>query len=164
MIMEKMLAIGKICNIHGVRGNIKLIPWTDFPEIFEQFEYIVIEGKKYFVNDVKYQKSNIILSLEGVDTVEKAEKLRDLIAYCEESQMEELPEDTYYIADLIGCKVYEEEQLLGEISDVFPAGGADLYEIKGKGPKIYLPAIKENVLSVDIKNKIIKVKLPEGLI
>ena len=164
MIMNKMLAVGKICNIHGVRGNIKLIPWTDFPEIFEQFEYIVIEGKKYFVNDVKYQKSNIILNLDGIDTVEKAEKLRDLIAYCEESQMEDLPENTYYIADLLGCKVYEGEKLLGEISDVFPAGGADLYEIKGQGPKIYLPAIKENVLSVDIKNKIIKVKLPEGLI
>ena len=55
MIMEKMLAIGKICNIHGVRGNIKLIPWTDFPEIFEQFEYIVIEGKKA---SIKYN-SNI---------------------------------------------------------------------------------------------------------
>ena len=162
--MKKMLAVGKICNIHGVRGNIKLIPWTDFPEIFEQFEYIVIEENKYFINNVKYQKSNIILELEGIDTVEKAEKFRDLIAYCEESQMEELPDDTYYIADLIGCKVYEDEKLLGKITDVFPAGGADLYEIKGDGPKIYLPAIKENVLFVDIKNKIIKVKLPEGLI
>ena len=78
--------------------------------------------------------------------------------------LEELPEDTYYIADLIGCDVYEGEDLLGKVSDVFSAGGADLYEIKGKGASIYLPAIKENVLSVDIKNKIIKVKLPEGLI
>lgn len=162
--MGKMLAVGKICNTHGVRGNIKLIPWTDFPEVFENIDYITVENIRYDIKDVKYQKSNIILKLQGIDTVEEAEKLRDLTAYCEETQLEELPEDTYYIADLIGCEVYEGENLIGKISDVFSAGGADLYEIKGKGAPIYLPAIKENVLSVDIKNKIIKVKLPEGLI
>lgn len=162
--MGKMLAVGKICNTHGVRGNIKLIPWTDFPEVFEDIDYITVENIRYDIKDVKYQKSNIILKLQGIDTVEEAEKLRDLTAYCEETQLEELPEDTYYIADLIGCEVYEGENLLGKVADVFSAGGADLYEIKGKGAPIYLPAIKENVLSVDIKNKIIKVKLPEGLI
>lgn len=162
--MGKMLAVGKICNTHGVRGNIKLIPWTDFPEVFENIDYITVENIRYDIKDVKYQKSNIILKLQGIDTVEEAEKLRDLTAYCEETQFEELPEDTYYIADLIGCEVYEGENLLGKVADVFSAGGADLYEIKGKGAPIYLPAIKENVLSVDIKNKIIKVKLPEGLI
>lgn len=162
--MGKMLAVGKICNTHGVRGNIKLIPWTDFPEVFENIDYITVENIRYDIKDVKYQKSNIILKLQGIDTVEEAEKLRDLTAYCEETQFEELPEDTYYIADLIGCDVYEGENLLGKVADVFSAGGADLYEIKGKGAPIYLPAIKENVLSVDIKNKIIKVKLPEGLI
>lgn len=162
--MGKMLAVGKICNTHGVRGNIKLIPWTDFPEVFENIDYITVENIRYDIKDVKYQKSNIILKLQGIDTVEEAEKLRDLTAYCEETQLEELPEDTYYIADLIGCDVYEGENLLGKVADVFSAGGADLYEIKGKGAPIYLPAIKENVLSVDIKNKIIKVKLPEGLI
>ncbi len=162
--MGKMLAVGKICNTHGVRGNIKLIPWTDFPEVFDDLDYITVENIRYDIKDVKYQKSNIILKLQGIDTVEEAEKLRDLTAYCEETQLEELPEDTYYIADLIGCEVYEGENLLGKVADVFSAGGADLYEIKGKGAPIYLPAIKENVLSVDIKNKIIKVKLPEGLI
>lgn len=162
--MEKMLAVGKICNIHGVRGNVKLIPWTDFPEVFEELDYITVENIRYDIKEVKYQKSNIILKLAGVDTVEDAEKLRDLIAYCKESQLKELPENTYYIADLIGCEVFEDDNLLGKVSDVFSAGGADLYEIKGKGVPIYLPAIKENVLSVDIKNKIIKVKLPEGLV
>lgn len=164
MIMEKMLAVGKICNTHGVRGNIKLIPWTDFPEVFEEIDFITVNNIEYIIKDVKYQKSNIILKLEGIDTVEQAESLRDLIAYCYKNQLEELPENTYYIADLIGCEVYDDEELIGKITDVFSAGGADLYEIKGKGAPIYLPAIKENVLSVDIKNKIIKVKLPEGLI
>lgn len=162
--MGKMLAVGKICNTHGVRGNIKLIPWTDFPEVFEELDYITVENVRYDIKDVKYQKSNIILKLQGIDTVEDAEKIRDLIAYCDESQLEELPEDTYYIADLIGCEVFEDENFLGQVVDVFSAGGADLYEIKGKGAPVYLPAIKENILSVDIKNKIIKVKLPEGLI
>ncbi|MBO5099028.1 MAG: 16S rRNA processing protein RimM, partial [Clostridia bacterium] len=103
--MGKMLAVGKICNTHGVRGNIKLIPWTDFPEVFEDIDYITVENIRYDIKDVKYQKSNIILKLQGIDTVEEAEKLRDLTAYCEVTQLEELPEDTYYIADLIGCEV-----------------------------------------------------------
>ena len=118
-------------------------------------------------------QADLINKILNTDYVENAginefeeirEKLRDLIAYCSESQLDELPEDTYYIADLIGCEVYENDNLLGKVTDVFSAGGADLYEIKGKTNPIYLPAIKENVLSVDIKNKIIKVKLPEGLI
>lgn len=162
--MGKMLAVGKICNTHGVRGNIKLIPWTDFPEVFEELDYITVENIRYDIKEVKYQKSNIILKLQGIDTVEDAEKMRDLIAYCDESQLEELPENTYYIADLIGCEVFEEDNLLGKVVDVFSAGGADLYEIKGNGAPVYIPAIKENILSVDIKNKIIKVRLPEGLI
>ena len=162
--MGKMLAVGKICNTHGVRGNIKLIPWTDFPEVFEELGYITVENIRYDIKDVKYQKSNIILKLQGIDTVEDADKMRDLIAYCDESQLGELPDDTYYIADLIGCEVFEGETFLGKVVDVFSSGGADLYEIKGKGAPVYLPAIKENILSVDIQNKIIKVKLPEGLI
>lgn len=164
MIMGKMLAVGKICNTHGVRGNIKLIPWTDYPEVFDDLEYITVENVRYNIKDVKYQKSNIILKLQGINTVEDAEKMRDLIAYCEDSQLEELPDNTYYIADLIDCQVYEGETSIGKVTDVFSAGGADLYEIKGQGSPVYLPAIKENILSVDIQNKIIKVKLPEGLV
>lgn len=164
-MMQDILEIGMICNTHGVSGNIKLIPWTDYPEIFEDLDYIIINDVKYEIVDVKYQKANVILKFKGINTMEQAEKLKNFTAYCYKNQLADLEEDNYYIADLIGCEVYEEENVLGKVTDVIPAGGADLYEIKSEGKSaIYLPAIKENILKIDIKNKIINVKLPEGLI
>lgn len=163
--MQEKLEIGKICNVHGINGCVKLIPWTDFPEVIGKLKFIIVNGTEYKIKSVKYQKANTILKLEGVNCIEDAEKLKDCIAYCCREQLGELPGNTYYVADLIGCSVYEDENFLGKISYVIPSGGADLYEIKnGDGNEIYLPAIKENVLSVDIKNKIVKVKLPEGLL
>ena len=159
------LEIGKVCNVHGLRGAVKVIPWTDYPEVFEEIETVLVNDKEYRISSVQYQKANVILKLKGIDSVSDAENLRDCILKCDKNQFEELPEDTYYVADLIDCDVFENENLLGKLTYVMPNAGADVYEITTQeGKTVYLPAVKENVLSVDVKNKIIKVKLPEGLI
>lgn len=159
------LEIGKVCNVHGLRGAVKVIPWTDYPEVFEEIETVLVNDKEYRISSVQYQKANVVLKLKGIDSVSDAENLRDCILKCDKNQFEELPEDTYYVADLIDCDVFEDENLLGKLTYVMPNAGADVYEITTQEGKIvYLPAVKENVLSVDVKNKIIKVKLPEGLI
>ncbi len=161
----KQLEIGKVCNVHGLRGAVKVIPWTDYPEVFEEIESVIVNGKEYGISSVQYQKANVILKLKGIDSVSDAENLRDVVLKCDRKQLEELEEGTYYVADLVGCRVFENEQLLGELTYVMPNAGADVYEIRSEDNKtIYLPAVRENILSVDIENKIIKVKLPEGLV
>ncbi len=161
----KQLEIGKVCNVHGLRGAVKVIPWTDYPEVFEEIESVIVNEKEYRISSVQYQKANVVLKLKGIDSVSDAENLRDCILKCHREQFEELPDDTYYVADLIDCSVFENDTMLGKVTYVMPNAGADVYEITSEESKtIYLPAVKENILSIDIKNKIIKVKLPEGLV
>jgi len=163
--MKELLQAGKICNTHGVRGFIKVIPWTDCPEIFENFSHIYVDEKKYEIHQVSYKKASVLLKLSGVDTVSDAEKLKDKIIYCTKDELGDLPRDTYFVADLLGCFVYDNENLLGSVKDVISTGSADVYEIEDKSGKcMYLPAIKENILCINIKEKKIQVSIPEGLL
>lgn len=161
--MAGLLEAGKICNVHGLKGTVKIQPWTDSPEAFTWLEALFIDGKCYEIENASVQKNSVLVKLEGVNNVNDAELLRDKTVYCERDAFGELPQDTYFVTDLIGCEVFTDGTSLGRVSDVVWAGGADVYEIKGE-TTIYLPAIKENIISIDIKNKIIEAKLPEGLI
>ncbi len=163
--MKEMLQAGKICNTHGIKGFVKVIPWTDAPEVFENFSHIYIDEKKYKIQQVSYKKASVLLKLSGVDTVSDAEMLKDKTVYCTKDELGDLPQNTYFVADLLGCFVYENEKCLGKVKDVISTGSADVYEIEDESRNcIYLPAIKENILSIDIKEKKIQVSIPEGLL
>ena len=159
---------GKICNTHGIRGEVKVLPWTDKAEDFERFGYVYVicgkEKKKLNINSVKYQKTNVILKLESIDTMDAAESLKGGILYIDRAQLGEL-EDGYYIADLIGIKaVSDEGEELGTIDDVIQTGANDVYVIKDKnGKSLLVPVIDECVLEVDIDKEICKIHLLEGL-
>ena len=163
--MKEMLQAGKICNTHGIKGFVKVIPWTDFPEVFENFSRIYVEGKEYKIQQVSYKKASVLLKLSGVDTVSDAEMLKDKTLYCIKNELGDLPQDTYFVADLLGCFVYEKDECLGKLKDIISTGSADVYEIEDESRKcIYLPAIKENILKIDILEKRIDVSIPEGLL
>ena len=159
------IEIGKIVNTHGLRGTIKVQPWADFPEIFEELPRVFCYNNEYEIVSVSYQKNLVLLNLKGVTTLNDAEKLKNSVLSAERDDMEELPEDTYYVTDLIGCVIFENDTEIGKISDVIATGGVDLYEIRRSGNKpLYLPASKENILNIDIEAKAIQVKIPEGLL
>ena len=159
------IEIGKIVNTHGLRGTVKVQPWADFPEIFEELPRVFCNNVEYKITSVSYQKNLVLLGLDSVNTLTDAEKLKNCILHAEREDIDELPDDTYYIVDLIGCMIIENNVEIGKISDVIATGGVDLYEIKRQGNKpLYLPASKENILNIDIEAKIIQVKIPEGLL
>lgn len=108
----------------------------------------------------------VMLKLAGIDTVEEAEKYRNLYIKILRDQEEELEEGSYYVVDILGCKVNTDaNQELGKIVDVFQTGSNDVYVVKDEqGKQILLPAIKQVIKNVDIKNKIITVHLLEGLV
>jgi 16S rRNA processing protein RimM len=163
--MKAILEAGKVCNVHGVRGQVKIFPWTDSPYVYDNFSVLFIDNKEYKVLDVKYNKNFVIAKLKGIDTVEQAQLLREKIVYCYRKDFGKLKEGTYFVADLISCEVVENGVVLGKITDVINNGASDLYEIYTPDKTtIYLPAVKENILSVDIQNKIIEVRLPKGLL
>lgn len=163
--MDKLEA-GKIVNTHGLRGQVKIVPWCDYPEQFEDFkELFLSDGSALTIKEVKYQKSNIIVSFKEITTVEMAEKLKNQVVLVKRAAFKKLPENTYFIKDLLGLEVIDlNGQSIGRVSDVFPAGGSDVYVVKKAGRQdVLIPAIKENIREIDIKNGRIIVSLMEGL-
>ncbi len=168
--MESFLSIGQIVNIHGVRGEVKVYPLTDDLERFKRLKEVYIEKKtglqSYKVLSAKQLKNTVVLKLEGVDTVEEAQRLRELYLKIERSNAVKLPKNSYFICDLIGLKVFDiENNLLGSLQDVIQTGSNDVYIVKpDKGKDILIPAIKSVVKSIDLGEQKIIVELPEGLI
>ena len=168
--MEKYFEIGQIVNTSGLKGVIKVKPFTDDIQKFKSFKTIYIsikkELKEFKIEQVRFSKNMVFLKLKGIDTIEEAENYRNFYLKVKRDKDEKLEEGSYYIVDIIGCKVYtDEKKLLGKIDDVFSTGSNDVYVVKDElGRQILLPAIKEVIKSIDVESKTIIVHLLEGLL
>lgn len=164
------IEIGQIVNTNGLKGIVKVNPFTDDINKFEDLKYVYIqlknELKKVKIEQVRYNKNQVLLKLEGIDSIEEAEKYRNFYLKTEKESQEDLGEDTYYIVDLIGLDVYSDKnEYLGKIDDVFPTGSNDVYVVKDNlGKQILIPAIADVVKEVDLKNKKMTINLIPGLI
>ena len=128
------LEVGKIVNTHGLKGEVKIVTWTDYPEVFEDLEYVFAKKRneeiKLNLKQIKYQKNNIIAKFSEINSIEEAETFKNCVLTCDRDMLGELPEGVYYIADLIGCEVFDENgESLGKISDVFNTGANDIYAV-----------------------------------
>lgn len=168
--MEKYLEIGQIVNTFGIKGQVKVNPFTDDIRRFDELKEIYVEKKhelKLFqIEKVNYSKNMVILKLKGIETPEQAETLRNSYLKIDRKDAKKLPEGTYYIADLIGLDVYtDENNLLGKLDYIYNTGSSDIYVVKDEqGKETLLPAIKEVLKQVDLDNKKIIVHIIEGLI
>lgn len=165
-----LLEVGKIVNTHGLRGEVKIVPWTDYPEQFEDIDRVYVEEKNggktpFTINRVKYQKNNLILSFKELNDINDAEKYKNKVLYAERSSLGDLPPGVYYIADLIGLKVITDDgRKIGHISDVINNGASDIYVVKREGMKdLLLPVIDDVVISVDLDSKAVMVHMIDGL-
>ena len=167
--MTKYLEIGQIVNTFGIKGMVKVKPFTDDIKRFDKLETIYIETKKqkkeYKIEEVKYHKNMVLMKLEGINTVEEAETLRQSYLLVDREKEEPLEEGVYYIVDLLGLEVYtEEEKLLGKVEDIFNTGSNDIYVVKDElGKQILLPGIPEVLKNVDLEKGKIIVHLIPGL-
>lgn len=168
--MKEYFEIGQIVNTSGLKGVLKVKPFTDDINKFSNFKTIYIKTKnslvEFKIEQVRYVKNMVMLKLAEIDTVEEAEKYRNLYIKVLRNKEEELEKDSYYVVDILGCQVNtDENQELGKVVDVFQTGSNDVYVVKDEqGKQILLPAIKDVIKNVDIKNKIITVHLLEGLV
>ena len=162
--------IGQIVHVHGIKGEVKVYPYTD--DIDNWCKKI----KKIYFNEnlgegykasCRIQKNMLLMKIQGIDTVEKAEDLRDKYIYISEDALDKLEKDSYYVKDLIGCEIIDikDNSLVGILNYIFNTGANDVYEvITSEDTKIYLPAIKQVIKKVDIKTRKIYVEIMEGLI
>ena len=168
--MEEYLEIGQIVNTFGIKGQVKVVPFTDDITQFDTLKQIYIEKRKnlelFEIEKSKDHKNMIILKLKGIDTPEQAESLRNCYIKINRKDARKLPEGTYFIVDLIGLDVYtDEEKLLGTLEDIYNAGSSDIYVVRtSEGKQILLPAIKDVIKNVDLEGGKITVHLIPGLI
>lgn len=169
IFMDNLLEIGKIVNTHGLRGDVKIVVWMDYPENFESIEtaYAAVKGgyKKLTVQGIKYQKNNLIVKFKELNDINEAEPLKNSVIYAEREELGELPEGTHYIVDLLGLDIVDEDgNHIGVLEDVFNTGANDIYDVKREGKKnLLLPVIDEVVKNIDIENGRIVVNVMEGL-
>lgn len=161
-----MLEIGKIVNTHGIKGELKIQPWCDDPEIFYELEYIYIDQEKFMISRSRLHKNCVILLVEGICDINKAELYKNKIVYVRREQLGDLPDGTYYITDLEGLTVKTlDGEKLGVIDEVIKTGSNDVYVLKSEGKKpILIPVIDDVVKEVNIDEGYVLVKLLEGLI
>lgn len=168
--MVDYLEIGQIVNTFGIKGAVKVNPFTDDITRFEKLKKVLIDknGKliEYEIEEVKYHKNMVMLKFKGIEDITEAEKLRNLYIKINRKDAVKLPKDSYFIVDLLGMEVYSiDNELLGTIYDIFPTGSNDVYVVKDEiGKQILIPALKSVIKNIDFENKKIIVELPEGLI
>ena len=163
---DDLLEIGKIVNTHGIRGEVKIQPWCDEPELFDELEYLFIEGEKYNIVRNRFHKTCQIVQLENVNSIDDAERFKNQIVYINRDALE-LPEGRYYIADIEGLTVKEQNgRILGVVDEIIKTGSNDVYSLKDTFNKkpVLIPVIEGVVLETNIDGGYIVVKLPKGLI
>ena len=168
--MEDLLKVGVITTTHGVRGEVKVFPTTDDAERFLDIEYVLLDTGKELrrlnIQNVKFFKNLAILKFEGVDNINDIEmyKGRDLWIPREEAQ--ELGEDEYYVADLIGMDVLlENGEKFGVLRDVMETGANDVYIIDTNAHgEVLVPAIRECIQDIDLEKNTMTIHLMKGLI
>ena len=164
--MENDFLIGKIVNTQGVHGEMRVIPTTDDITRFELLDSVFIDEKEYEIERVRYHKQFVLLKLKGIDDMTTAERYKTKEVRIPEEWALPCEEDEYYVKDLYGMTVADEENNeIGVIKDVMFTGANDVYIIKPKtGKDILIPAIKDCILKVDVENKIMHIHLLEGLL
>lgn len=167
--MEDLLKVGVITSTHGIRGEVKVYPTTD-TDRFLDLEYVLLdtgrEKRRLEIENVKYFKNLVILKFKEINNINDIEMYKQRELWIRREDAQELEDDEYYIADLIGMDVVlEDGSKFGTLKDVMETGANDVYIVEDmKGEEVLLPAIKDCILDVDVETNTMTIHLMKGLI
>jgi 16S rRNA processing protein RimM len=163
---KEFIEVGKAVGTHGVRGMVRIMPWADDGAFLCGFDtlYTGTEKKPLKIEKIQPHGNVVIAKIEGVDTIEQAEKLRNRVLYIKREDAG-LPVDRYFVSELIGCAVkdFATGAAYGVLSDVSKTGANDVWHIKNGEKEYLLPAIDEVVKNVDIEKEIIEICPMKGI-
>ena len=159
---NQLLECGKIVNTHGIRGEVKIQPWADSPEVLCALPALYIDGVPVALRSARVHKGNVIALLEGVSDVDQAMLLKNKVVWLNRDDLR-LPEGTFFLADLIGLRVVDEEgQELGILNEVLSPSRQQVYVVKGDR-ELMTPAVPQFILETNVAGGYIKVRLIEGM-
>lgn len=155
----EFLEAGEIVTTHGVRGEVKVLPWADGPDFLCDFSRVRIEGREYKLESCRVQKTCNLVKIQGIDTMEDAQKLRSKTV---EVFRCDAPEELIFAAELIGMDVFCDGEAVGKVTDVLDYPGNKVYVVKGQH-EYMIPAVKAFVLNTDMEANRMDVRLIEGM-
>ena len=150
---------GEIVTTHGVKGEMKVLPWVDSPDILCEFDRCRIGGVEYEIENCRIQKTCNLLKVKGIDTMEAAQAMRGKVV---ELYREDIDDEVIFAAELIGVEVYTEGENIGKIVEVLDYPGNSVYVVKGRY-EYMIPAVKAFVLNTDMEANRMEVRLLEGM-
>ncbi len=164
--MSKLLEAGKIVSVFGIKGEVKVQPWCDTPDFLCEFDTLYYKsGTPVVIERSRVAKNIVVMKIEGIDTVEQAQKVRNRVLYIDRDDVE-LEEGCYFVQDLIGLKVTDSRsgRVYGELTEVSETGANDVYHIKAEDGKMYyIPAIPSVIDETDIEGGVMRITPLEGL-
>ena len=155
----EFIEAGEIVNTHGIRGEVKVLCWLDDPEMLCEFDRCRIQGKEYTMEQVRVQKTCNLVKLQGIDTMEDAQKLRGKTV---ELYREDIDEDVIFAAELVGVEVFADGVKIGRITEVLDYPGNSVYVVKGQY-EYMIPAVKQFIMETNMEENSMQVKLIEGM-
>lgn len=167
--MKEYLELGQIVNVKGLKGEVKLNSFAEDNTIFERLPKVFLKTKSEIlekqIEKVGYHKNQVILKFKDCDSIDDAEALRNTYLLVKRTDLDDLPEGVYYIADLIGLEVYTDEgEYLGKVDDIYSTGANDIYVVKDEmGKQKLLPGTSEVIKETNLEEGKIIVHLIEGL-
>lgn len=160
--MESYLKIGKIINTHGIKGEVKIEPWTDDAQFLSRFKLFYIDGKPYRLLSGRVHKDYLIAQIEGVSDVNSAMVLKNKIV-CGNRRDVKLEKGRFFIQDIIGATVKDETGAeLGKLTEVLDLPASKVYVVSGER-EILIPAVDQFILKTDVEAGIITVRLIDGM-
>lgn len=168
--MEDFLKVGVITTTHGVRGEVKVYPTTDEPERFLELDHVLLDTGKEFrdleIKNVRFFKNLVILKFKGIDNINDIEKYKGHDLWIPREEGQELDEDEYYIADLLGLRVMLDDGTeFGTLKNVMETGANDVYIINTNAHgEVLVPAIRECIQDIDLEKNTMTIHLMKGLI
>lgn len=163
---KEFLEVGKFVGTHGVRGMVRIQPWSDNGEFLTQFKkfYLSNGETKIEMNKITPHGNVVIAAVKGIDSIEEAEKFRNQVLYIKRDDAK-LPEGRYFVSEIIGAQVFDADTnaLLGILADVSPTGANDVWHIKSGDKEYLVPAIPDVIVNVDIDNDKIAIKPLKGI-
>ena len=155
----QFLEAGEIVTTHGVRGEMKILPWADGPDFLLDFKRVRIGGAEYKVESCRIQKTCNLLKLQGVDTMEAAQALRGKTV---EIFRQDAPKELIFAAELVDMEVFADGEMIGKVKEVLDYPGNKVYVVKGQYTYM-IPAVKQFILSTDLEKNEMQVKIIEGM-
>lgn len=167
---DEFIIIGKVVSTQGNKGEVKVLPLTDSTDRFQSLASIFIRNnnirKTLNIEKIRSKENAVILKLENIDNVEKAKMIVGSFLEVERKNALKLPKNTYFIFEIIGLGVYDENNIfLGKVENVISTGSNDVYIVKNKNKEeLYIPATREVVKNINLEKKRITINMVDGLI